>query len=206
MKEKSLKVYGLDIPKVIGVLPVNLPAIEVNEQRMDNLFLLDDQSIALIDYENDYKQLNKLKYLGYILRCLRGLTKESYNPSNIQLRFIVIYTADVKRGTTNPCLSTGALTLNTEEAFLSDIDGKEECRLLTEKMKLNAPLTDEDLMKLIILPLTFQGKKQKQEAAKTAIQLAETIPDSDQQTFALAGILSFSDKIITEEQTKSGGI
>jgi hypothetical protein len=34
---KSFSVYGLDIPKIIQVLPTNLPEIEANELRIDNL-------------------------------------------------------------------------------------------------------------------------------------------------------------------------
>ena len=39
MKEKSLKAYGLNVPKVVDVLPTNLPALELNELRIDNIFV-----------------------------------------------------------------------------------------------------------------------------------------------------------------------
>jgi hypothetical protein len=51
-KGKSLKVYGLDVPKVVQVLPTNLPEITANELRIDNLFLLEDGTLAIIDYES----------------------------------------------------------------------------------------------------------------------------------------------------------
>ncbi len=44
-KEKSLKVYGIDVPKIKQILPTNLPQIQVNEMRIDNLFLLYDRHI-----------------------------------------------------------------------------------------------------------------------------------------------------------------
>ena len=34
---KSLEVYGLHVPKIVGLLPTNLPAVEANELRIDNL-------------------------------------------------------------------------------------------------------------------------------------------------------------------------
>ena len=34
LKEKSLRVYGLDIPKIIQVLPTNLPDIWANELKI----------------------------------------------------------------------------------------------------------------------------------------------------------------------------
>ena len=60
-KEKSLKVYGIDVPKIKQILPTNLPQIQVNEMRIDNLFLLEDGSIAIIDYESDVKWEDHLK-------------------------------------------------------------------------------------------------------------------------------------------------
>ena len=54
-KEKSLSVYGINVPRIKKVLPTNLPAVQANELRIDNLFLLTDDSVALIDYESDVK-------------------------------------------------------------------------------------------------------------------------------------------------------
>ncbi|MDY4922255.1 MAG: hypothetical protein SO117_04360, partial [Frisingicoccus sp.] len=64
MKNRSLSVYGIDVPKIVDVRPTNLPAVETNEKRMDNLFLLEDGSYALLDYESDYRIGNKVKYAG----------------------------------------------------------------------------------------------------------------------------------------------
>ena len=74
-KEKSLSVYGIDVPKIKDVLPTNLPAIQANEMQLDNLFLLMDGSVALIDYESDVKWTNKLKYLNYIVRVVARYKK-----------------------------------------------------------------------------------------------------------------------------------
>ena len=44
-KGKSLRVYGINVPKIVQVLPTNLPQIEANELKIDNLFLLEDDDI-----------------------------------------------------------------------------------------------------------------------------------------------------------------
>lgn len=54
-------------------------------------------------------------------------------------------------------------------------------------------------MHLVLLPLTYKGEKQKQEAIKTCVELAKEIPNKEQETFVLAEILAFTDKIISEE-------
>lgn len=63
LKEKSFSVYGIDLPKIIEVLPTNLPGIQVNELRLDNLFLLEDNSIVLVDYESKFLNNDILGYL-----------------------------------------------------------------------------------------------------------------------------------------------
>ena len=55
------------------------------------------------------------------------------------------------------------------------------------------------LMHLVILPLTYKGEEKKQEAIRECVNLARQIPDKNQKSFALAGILSFTDKVISEE-------
>ncbi|MEF9940625.1 MAG: hypothetical protein RR768_10995 [Clostridium sp.] len=52
LKGKSLAAFGLPQLRIIDILPTNLPAIESNELRLDNLFLLNDGSVAIIDYES----------------------------------------------------------------------------------------------------------------------------------------------------------
>ena len=41
-KNKTLSAYGLDLPPIKELLPTNLPVIQVDEKRSDNIFLLED--------------------------------------------------------------------------------------------------------------------------------------------------------------------
>ena len=49
LRGHSLSPFGLPDIKIVDVLPTNLPAIESNELRLDNLFLLEDEAVAIID-------------------------------------------------------------------------------------------------------------------------------------------------------------
>ena len=53
---KSLNIYGLNLTPVRQVLPTNIPQIMANELRIDNVFLLEDDTTAVIDYESDHKK------------------------------------------------------------------------------------------------------------------------------------------------------
>ena len=196
-KDKSLKVYGLDLPKIKGILPTNLPEIHVNEMKLDNLFLLEDDSIAIIDYESSVKWENNLKYVNYIVRVLRRYKKEERAK---QIRMIVIYTADVEEAEEE--FSAGCLTLKLEQAFLSRLDSDGIRNRIEQKVRNKETLSDEELMEFIVLPLTYKGREAKQEAVKDAVELAKQIGDREEQTFLLSGILVFADKIIDSETAK----
>ena len=194
LKEKSLKVYGLEVPKIVQVLPTNLPEITANELRIDNLFLLEDGTIAIIDYESEYKSENKIKYISYITRVLERYRREGMH--DIHIRMIVIYTADVSRAETEEVYETGAFSLHIEAVFLSEFNSEEIKKRLTEKIYNNETLTDEELMEFIILPLTYKTMEEKRKAINYSIDLAKQVTDKEKMVFLLSGTLVFTDKVI----------
>ena len=200
LREKSLAVYGVNIPKITEVLPTNLPVIEANEIRLDNLFRLEDSSIALVDYESVYKRKDKIKYLGYIVRTLKR--DELLDDSEQMIRMIVIYTGDVKKGTTEAKLDTGCLQFTVEEVFLSELDGAEIESTLTERICSEGVLDEEEQMKFVILPLIYAGRKEKQECIRRCFELAKKIIFPEMQIFLLSGLLVFTDKIIMQEDSE----
>ncbi|MBQ9360514.1 MAG: hypothetical protein IJT96_05715 [Lachnospiraceae bacterium] len=76
LKGKTLGIYGLSGITVEDVLPTNLPTIEANELRLDNLFKLTSGEYAIVDYESRYSEENKVKYIGYIARVSKRLYNE----------------------------------------------------------------------------------------------------------------------------------
>ena len=193
-KEKSFAAYGIDLPPIRELLPTNLPKISANEKDIDNLFLLADGTYAIVDYEAEYKKLNKIKYLNYIARVMEKYYKEN---ESFDLRLIVIYTGDVKSA--EPNFETKCLTLRTEQAFLSHIDGEAAFNMIRQKIHSGTALEDDDLMKLVILPLTVPGSKGKQEMLEKIVDLAEQIPDEEQRIFTLSGVIVASDKFINRD-------
>ncbi len=197
IRGKDLSVLGLDLPRIADIRPTNLPAVELNELRMDNLFLLEDKSYVLVDYESEYSGKNKLKYMGYIARLSRGLYNENNEFSRIHL--VIIYTADVKRGQTDPDLDIGSMTLKLTEVFLSEMDGDEVLKELEGKVVRKEPFLYEDLLKLIVLPLTYEGPEAKKQAVNKTIKLADSMEDIKLGRTVLGLIMAFADKIIEDE-------
>ena len=194
--EKSLNVYGLSLPKVVRLLPTNLPAIEANELRMDDLYELEDGSVAIIDYESDYDEKDKLKYGNYILRVLKR-----YN-MNIRLRMVVIYTADVSPEQVNPVFEVPCMRIFLETAFLSRLNSEEIRNRLERKVLSGEQLTDSELMEFIILPLTYKGRDEKQKSVRDTIELAKKVRDESASIFLISGIVVFADKVIDSETSQ----
>lgn len=79
-----------------------------------------------------------------------------------------------------------------------EADSKAQYDRIRKRIDAGERLTDEELMELMILPLTVKGKKEKQPVIISAVELAKRIADRKQALEALAGILTFSDKLIDE--------
>ena len=192
LKGKSLAAFGLPELKIVDILPTNLPVIESNELRLDNLFLLSDGSLA--------SRENFVKYLNYIARVIRRFAVRRELKDLKQLKMVVIYTADVERAEERYDL--GGLILIVESAYLIHLDGSQIYDRLKHKIDAGEKLAEEELMELMILPLTVKGKKRKQETIEKAVTLGKRLPDREGQLKVIAGILTFTDKVIDRAYAK----
>ncbi|MEW4411839.1 hypothetical protein [Clostridium sp. AN503] len=193
---KNLAVFGLPHLSITGILPTNLPAIESNELRIDNLFQLEDGSLAIMDYESSFDRENFIKYLNYIARVLKRYAGQNRLNEVWKIKMLVLYTADVERA--EEVYDLGGLTLQVESAYLVFQDTEGIYKRLDEKLFAGERLDEEDLMQLTILPLTVKGNQNKQLMIERSVELARRIPERDRTLKALAGILTFSDKVIDE--------
>ncbi len=85
-----------------------------------------------------------------------------------------------------------------EAAYLAGVPSGEWLEQVRKGIDENK-ITDGVLMHLVILPLTYRGEEKKQKAIRECVNLARRIEDKRQESFVLAGILSFTDKVISEE-------
>ena len=197
LRGHSLTPFGLPHIKIVDVLPTNLPAIESNELRLDNLFLLEDEAIGIIDYESDYSRENFVKYLNYAARIVKRYAVQKRLSQLKKLRIIVIYTADVEAASTEYDLE--GVLVRIEPAYLVNLDTRCIKQKLKDKVNRKEPLDMEEQMQLMVLPLTVKGKADKQKLILESVELAKKISDRKQRTQVLAGILTFTDKIIDED-------
>ena len=197
-KERSFAAYGLDLPRIREVLPTNLPVVAANEMRMDNLFLLEDGTYAIVDYESKNRKEDRIKYVNYIGRVLERFYREHGKVPRI--RMIVIYTGDVRQA--EHTFNTGCVNLELEQGFTANLPAEEIYETVKGKLARGEELTEQELMQLIILPLAEAGREKKQERVRQVVGLAKQIADEAEQKLVLSGLLVSSDKFIDKEDAE----
>lgn len=197
-KERSFEAYGLKLPRIKEVLPTNLPSVEANERRMDNLFLLEDGTLAIVDYESENKASNRIKYINYIGRVMERWYKAKHEIPNI--RIIIIYTGDIEKA--EAVFQMECMILHMEQVFVSNLPAEEIYQTVQHKLEHGEKLTEQELMQLIILPLAEKGSESKQKRVVQVMELAERIEDEQEQKLVLSGLLVISDKFIDKENMK----
>ena len=191
-KNKSLSVYGLNLPKIKQLLPSNYPAVTATEIYADNAFMLEDDSLLILEYESNPTQKDFLKYNKYVINALEQLDKDGIKVNRITVA--VIYTGDIKAAASE--FDAGALRIQVEQVFLSQFDTSKMYAELKTKIDTGKQLSDDDIMRLIVLPLTQPNKMFKQELIEDTINLAKQVHDEQHQLFIMAGILTATNKFI----------
>lgn len=191
-KERSFEAYGLKLPRIKEVLPTNLPIVYANEMRMDNLFLLEDDTYALVDYESVNTVKNRIKYMHYISRVTQRIYNEIGKTPFI--RMIVIYTGDVEKA--DNVFQVGCMTLQMEQVFVSNLPAEKIYQTVRYKLERRERLKEQELMQLIILPLAEKGPEDKQKRIEQVIDLVKRIEDEQEQKLVFSGLLVITDKFI----------
>lgn len=199
-KDTLFKASGLNLPNIVAVEPTELPTVEVNNMAMDNLFLLADGSYAIIDYESEYKEENKVKYLGYIARVF----KREYNKTRKipKIRLVIVYTADVRKGSTKSVLDLFSVKLTIEEAFLSEMDAESILSICEEAIKQKKVLQPLEKLRLMLCPLSEKGRKAKRVTLRRVIELVKDLEDDKDLKQILSGMIAFTDKIISQKDAE----
>ena len=191
---KVFSTFGVrNLPKIKEYLPTEFPTIETSESFLDRLFKLSDDSLLIVDFESESAKKNFVKYARYFARVL-----EKYGP-DVEIRILVVYTGDVSKAMNKLVKDCGMIKVR--QAYLSHINGDKVFKALQAKIQAGKPLRDEDIVKLIILPLSYRGTEKKIEMIDKVIDEVEKLKDDEVRTFILSGLCVATDKFITEKQS-----
>ncbi|MBR4574873.1 MAG: hypothetical protein IKO16_08170 [Lachnospiraceae bacterium] len=85
------------------------------------------------------------------------------------------------------------------EAFLSELDATSILAECKEEIEKGSNLQAIQKLRLMLCPLSEKGKEAKRIALRAVIDLAKDLIDEDEQRQILAGMIAFSDKIISRD-------
>ena len=187
-KGKSFAVLGIKLPPIRELLP----AIPLRDGSVDGLFLLEDGTYAVVEYAFGCHKTDMAQYPNYIAKVMEKYDK---GDGNFDLHLIIIYTGDVEKA--EPVFDFGCLTLHPEQVFLSRMDGNAELESIRQKIHSGIVLTDDELMKLVVLPLSVPGSERKTQLFDEISSLAGNIPDEEQRAFVLSAMTLATDGFIS---------
>jgi hypothetical protein len=190
----SFKVYGLDLPAVKEVLPTELPDISASTRHADGVFLLEDDSLLIVEYESSSGVENLLKYGHYAFRTLERYWRTRKKIYKISIA--VIYTGDIESAPVS--LNAGGLRIDVKQIFLRNTNGDAVAEEVRTKLEAEQELSDNDILRLIIAPLA-KSKRSKQELLEECVSIAKEMKDENLQAFTVAGLLVASDKFVDRE-------
>ena len=198
-RDKGLEAYGLKgFPKIKELLLNEFSRVRADQRRSDTLFEMEDGSILMLEYESNTRFLeNHLKYMDYANQIMyRYYNKNKELPD---IRIVVIYTSEVM----NPIekIDVYSIRLNSKAVLLSEYNGDAILQKVIQKIEEGKALTDEETMKLILVPLMHSREKRQILIEKT-IEVAKCISDEQKQIQVIAGILVATDKFIDEDYAK----
>ncbi|WP_231734872.1 hypothetical protein [Bacillus sp. FJAT-29937] len=187
-KEKALDFFGVQTAPIILVQPTDLPAIKVNDRRMDFMFLLADDTYLHLEFQTTFKEADLDRFLQYDVSAYELFKK--------QIQTVVIYGADVEEALENK--NYGSVKYDTQAVFMKDYDGDQIMQDLWSKVESGQELTEMDELNLIFSPLMNSSVSRSERAIET-VELAKKIKDEEKQVRLMATIIAISDKFIDKE-------
>lgn len=186
-KGKSFAVYGIALPPIRKLLP----AVPVSDGFIDSLFLLEDGTYAVVECASRCHKADVARYPEHIAEIMKRYDNDD---GSFGLHLVIIYTGDVEKA--ESVFDFGCLAMRPKQAFLSHMDGEAEAEAIGQKIRSELPLTDDDLMKLVVLPLAVPGPEGKAQLFDRILAMAEEIPDEGQRAFVPAAMALATEKYI----------
>ena len=186
-KDSTLDFYGLDLPKIKGVVPTELPVLEVTDEMMDYVFELEDNTYLHLEFQTTTKSDDLARFLLYDARL--------YKKDKSKIKTVVIYSGDIERA--DDWLEIGSITYKVNNIYMRDYDGDNIYRELVEKINRDEILSKLDILNLVFLPL-MKTSGSREDMAINAVELAAKIPELETKNFCTGAIIGVAYKFISK--------
>lgn len=194
-KNQALSVYGFDFPVIKEMIPNEFPEVKADAKRADSIFMLEDGSILLLEYESNNRIAeNHLKYIDYSFRIVNRFYKETKEIK--QVHVAIIYSSEIEKA--SEYLNIGSVIIKSQAVFMKQHDGDMVFKTIEEKISNGESLYQDEILSFILVPL-MKSKLDKKHVIRNAIELSKNITGELTQAEVIAGLLTVSDKFIDQQ-------
>jgi predicted transposase YdaD len=190
-EDKALTFYGIDTPSIVRAEKTDLPNIQVDERRMDFVFLLADGSYLHLEFQTTASVADLERFKIYDVSL--------YEKKRRPIRTAVIYGSGIESA--REILDHGSVKYFTQAVYMGKYDGDEIYRDLLDKVSRFDKLDDVDQLNLIFLPL-MKNSVSKSQRAIDAVEVAKEVRDERQREFLIGSLIGITDKFIDNEYVR----
>jgi len=185
LSEDSLKVLGIYGVRVAKALPTELDTLK---QHVDMLWQMDDGRLFHLEFQTN-RESSLHRFLMYDARLA-----EQYK---VRIRTVILYHGDVKDAPEE--LNIGTAQYHVENVYLGKFDGDGALDVVECHLKVHE-WTPEDRWRLALAMNMKFAKRSREEAVESVLRLVQLIPAQQERDFVVAGILSLTERVLTESE------
>jgi hypothetical protein len=184
----ALKFFGVD-KKVVSIERTELGHITLQRNRDDFLMTTEDNWLIHLEFQVTRRKEN-------LPRFMISDAMLYYN-THKRVMTIVVYSGDIKK--TGTTLDAGAIKYSVKALYMSDLDGDRTHEELRAKVESGKPLTKQDLISIVFLPL-MRSEATRTEQVKKSLKLTNQLPESDEQMQIQAMLILMGEKFLNRDE------
>ena len=190
-KGDAVKFFGIE-KKVGSAARTELSHIHIQKNIDDWMLLMEDDSYTHFEFQTtqDKTDLPRFMVADAVL----------YYKERKPIRTIVVYSADITDTITT--LDTGSMQYSVDAFYMAKLDGDKTYDEIRAKVESGTPLTKQDLMSIVFLPL-MKNSVDKNTRLEQSITLSKEIKDTNEQLQIQAMLTLLAEKFVMDEEQLS---
>ena len=188
-KGDAVKFFGLDT-EIVSATRTELLNIITQKNIDDWVLTTADGSFLHLEFQSTYDK----KDISRFMVADAMLYHKEYKP----IKTIVVYSADVEESITT--ISAGSINYSIEAFYMKKLDGDNTYATLKAKIDAGEPLTKQDIMSVVFLPL-MKNSVDRVIRIEQSVELSKEISRKEEQDQIQAMLYMLAEKFISNKET-----
>ncbi len=188
-KGDAVRFFGID-KEIISVARTELSHVELQKNIADWTFLTSDNSFLHFEFQTTYKQEDLARFMVSDAML--------YYKEGKRIRTVVVYSSNITNTMTT--LDFGSINYTVEAFYMLSLDGDSTYESISAKVDAKEPLTKNDLMSIVFLPL-MKNSVDKVTRIKQSIEISKKLKTVTEQLQIQAMLDMLAEKFIKDDET-----